>query len=285
MKAKKLITLLAMLLIFTLITVGCTQKIEEKIGGKIVEKIAEKTTDGNVQIDTKDGVSITTDGGTMQSGENLKWPGESMGSLPEPKATIISILQLEEENSTMVILSFEKDNGGADYMEKIADLGYIQRMLTKSDESVMYLGVKDDNTALMFNYDPTDLQGSITLMRDDDNAKTFFETEVKEETQEPLAVDMSQSMKWPKESMDNIPELKAQISSISLNTDSVSIGYKNIGLKDITAYIEEIKALGFNKNSMESIMDNFISYIASDSKDRTININWGSNEGFINYTK
>lgn len=285
MKSKKSIIIITMLISISLFSVGCADKIEEKIGNKIGEKIVEKATDGEVDVDTKDGVSIETEDGSMKTGENLEWPKESMGSLPKPKATIINITDLKEEDSTSVILNFDKKNGGPNYMEKLIDMGYIQRTLNKSNDSVMYMGVKDDNTAVIFSYQPEEEYGSITLSRNNDAAKEYFESKDDEKDEEPIELDMSESMNWPEDSMDDIPPIKAQISSVSLNNNNVSIGFKNIGREDIASYIEEIKSLGYDIDPMETIMDNVLSYTASNDKDRSISIRWTDNEGNINYNK
>lgn len=285
MKKRKVLILIAMLLSILIFTTGCMKKVEEKIGQKIGEKIVEKATDGQVKLDTKDGFSIEMEGGSMKTGENLEWPKESMGSLPKPKATIVSITELKEDESTSVILNFDKKNGGSDYMEKLIDLGYVQRSLNKSDEHIMFMGAKDDDTAVIFNFQPNEEYGSITIMRNNESAKEFFESEDKDVEEEPLEIDYAESMDWPSDSMDNIPPIKAQIQNVSLNKDHVSIGFKNIGRKDIVSYIEEIKALGFDESSSETTSDNFISYTASNNKGHIISVSWVDNEGFINYTK
>lgn len=284
MRSKKVIILIGMLLSVSLFATACGQSVEEKIGNKISEKIIEQATDGEVDVDTKDGLSIETEDGSVKAGENLKWPKESMGALPKPKATIISISEIKEEDSTSIILEFDKDNGGAEYMDQIIDLGYIETMLNRSDDYIMYLGVKDDNTSIGYTYYEDERQGTIMIYRDNDGAKEYFEVkEDKENNEKPLEIDASESMDWPKDSMGNIPPLKAQISGISTKEDHISVEFKNIGRDGILSYIEEIKKLGFDENITELKMEDQISYTALDNKNHTIMINWYGNEGNMVY--
>lgn len=168
MKSKKSIVLIVMLLIVSLFSMGCVKKAQEKIGTKIGEKVIEKATGGEVNIDTEDGMSIEMEDGAVKTGENLEWPQERMGSLPKPDATIKSITQIED-SSTSVILSFDKKNGGSDYMQKLIDLGYEQTSLSESEDHLMYMGTKDeDDTAIIFNYQPSEEYGSITLIQDNE---------------------------------------------------------------------------------------------------------------------
>ena len=287
MKTKKSIILIALLLSISLFTTACSNKIEEKIGGKIAEKAIEKATDGevDVNVDSKDGVSIEMGEGSMEMGENLDWPKDSMGSLPEPKATIVSITELKEENSTSLILSFNKKDGGADYMDKLIDLGYIQTSIVKSEMGNIYTGVKDDNSVVMLSYQTDEEQGSLMYMRDNDIAKEHFAREDEEEDEELYKIDPETSMDWPEDSMDDIPELKAQITSVSRDQNRVSIGYESVREEDISEYVEKIKKLGFVLHSNEIIMNKVLSYSATNDEEYMINISWSKGEGSITYTK
>lgn len=283
MKIKKYLVLFPLLLTVLLFSLGCGDTIKENITEKAIEKI----TDGQVDIDTKDGeVSVGTDDGGLKVGEDLEWPKESMGSLPEPDASIMSIADLQEDDSTTVILEFNEKDGGDDYMQKLQDQGYIQQSFTKSEMGTMYMAAKDDNTLVALSYDGVENTGSIMFNRDDDSAKDFFENKMNEEAdEEPIEINMAESMDWPKDAMDNIPPIKAQITSVSQDSNRVSIGFKGLAEKDMASYIDEIKSLGFDLKVTEMIMDDFFNYSASNKDDHLIAIGWGSNEGTITYTK
>lgn len=67
MKTKNMM-LLPILLSISLFTIGCGDKIEEKI----TETVIEKATDSEVDLDMKDGeASFETEGGSLKTGENL----------------------------------------------------------------------------------------------------------------------------------------------------------------------------------------------------------------------
>lgn len=208
-----------------------------------------------------------------------------MASLPKPDAQIVSIAEMQEEEATVIILVFNDKDGGSDYMKKLSDIGYVQRSITKSEGSVMYMEAKDDNTSVMLSYEPTEGNGSITLSRNDESTKEFFESKMDDVDEEPIEINMEESMDWPKDAMDNIPVIKAQITSVAQDNERVSIGFKGINEKDMTSYIDEIKSLGFDLKVTEMVMDDFLAYTASNYKEDLISINWTSNEGTITYTK
>lgn len=234
----------------------------------------------------KDGeASFETEGGSLKTGENFDWPKDSMASLPKPDAQIVSIAEMQEEDATAIILIFNDKDGGSDYMKKLSDIGYVQRSITKSEGSVMYMEAKDDNTSVMLSYEPTEGNGSITLSRNDESTKEFFESKMDNVDEEPIEINMEESMDWPKDAMDNIPVIKAQITSVAQDNERVSIGFKGINEKDMTSYIDEIKSLGYDLKVTEMVMDDFLAYTASNYKEDLISINWTSNEGTITYTK
>lgn len=286
MKRRKSIILIALFLSIALFSTGCAKKLEEKIGGKIVEKAIEKASGGEVTIDTKDGVSIEMEGGSMTTGDNLEWPKESMMSLPKPKANILSISELKEQDSTAVIVDFDNENGGDEYLQEVLDSGYVQKSINRSEGIVLFTGYKDDNTIVMLSYQPNEKYGNISIVRNDETVKDLLESATdSEDIQEPLQVNMEESMEWPKDAMDDIPPIKAQIIYVSLSNEAVSISFENIGKKDIADYIEKIKSSGYDKNPAESEMDNYLSYSGSNSSEKTITITWNENMGSIYYVK
>lgn len=283
MKLKKRLILLPIFLSFLLFSLGCGNTIKESI----TEKVIEKVTDGQVDVNTKEGeVSFGADEGSLKVGENLEWPKNKFDSLPEPDANIMSITELEEGESTSVILQFNKEDGAPDYIERLEALGYIQQALTKTGTTTIYSAANKDNSLVIFSHDTEENSGSITYSRDNDTAKDFFENKMnKEDEAEEIEINMDESMDWPKGSMDNIPPIKAQITSVSEDSNSVSVGFKGISQDDMADYIDEIKTLGFDLEVMEMIMVDFLNYSASNEKEQTITVNWTSNEGNINYNR
>lgn len=284
MKTKKYILFVSIMVGILIFASGCGKSMEERIGEKVSEKVLEKATGGDVDVDTKDGVSIETEEGSMKTGEDLGWPESSMAQLPEPNAKVVSITEVKEEDAITVMLAFDKKDGGSKYMEELIDIGYVERSTSKSDQNITFTGVKEDGTAVIFSYEPDGEFGNIMFYRDNDGAKEFFEEDSKEE-EEIEEIDPENSMDWPEDSMDKLPELKAEISNVSKQEGQVAIGFKKVSKKDILAYIEKVKSSGFDANPMETVSDNFISYTALNSKEETITINWSDNGGSIRYIK
>lgn len=282
MKNKRSILLIIIVLILSVFSTGCMNKVKETIGTKAAEKMIEKATDGEVEIDTKDGVSIETKDGSMKTGENLEWPEEDMNPLPKPDAQVFSLVKLDD-NATTVILKFNKQNGGDDYLQRIIDMGYIQTTKSDMGEMVIFMAVNDDNTDIMFTRNLEDDSGSITLNKDSEIARNFFKEY--NEAEEDYEEDYSDSMEWPKDTMDNLPELRANITGISINENTVLINFTGVNRDTIVDYIEDIISLGFDIESTEYTEKRFLNYSARNNDNKYFTINWSEGEGSINYTK
>lgn len=178
MFSNKKILLILIVLIVSVLSMGCMNKIEEKIGTSIGEKIVEKTTGQEIDVDTDEqSVTMKSEGMTVQSGENLDWPSDKMGNLPDPGGNIISIAEIEEGNSTRVMTEFGEDEevDVKEYIKQVEDLGYVEGSINESDIAYLYIGYKEESTRVGIDYMAMFNTISVWYAEDDDEDREFFE--------------------------------------------------------------------------------------------------------------
>ena len=287
MKNRKAIFLVLIVLAISVFATGCMDKVNEKIGTKIGEKVLEKALGEDVKIDTKGNtMSIGTKDGGFQVGEDLDWPADKMSPLPKPKGNVVSITEIAENKTTSVIISFKDKDGPRDYLKKIKDLGYVESSVTESEGYFLYTGFKDDNTQVMFQAEHSEQNGILTLTKDSENAKAFFEKENEPDVELDLTgVDMTDEVPWPKDQMDKIPELEGKITNVTTSKEYVYVEFDYVKKDDMLAYIKDIKSMGFDKDSIEMSQKDSIFYAATNGKDYGISINWQGKVASVNYTK
>ena len=158
MKIRKLISVLLMVVI--LFSLSACGKITEKIAEKGIEKLVEDKTGAEVDI-TKDGATINVDGGSIQSGEDLDWPKDAMGELPEPKAKVTFIMVNEaNKGGSVTIADFDEDKA-KQYVEKLKDMGFKEVMKMEDSESIAFVGTSDKGEQVNFSYSIESKEGVI----------------------------------------------------------------------------------------------------------------------------
>lgn len=138
---------------------GCGS-VEDKIAEKATEGIAEKAVGGKVDI-TKDGVKIEKEGVTYETGQDLKWPKESMGDIPEPKAEISAILNADADKGGTVAFTDMSIEDAKKYVEKLKELGYKDGMSFADKDMFSHSGKNSSGASVMFTYSISPKEGSI----------------------------------------------------------------------------------------------------------------------------
>lgn len=122
MKVKSLMLLL--LVVILSVSICACSKVKEKIAEKGMEALLENATGADVDL-SKDGIAVEVGGEKIEVGENLKWPEEAMGGLPEPNAKITFVnAGSAGEGGSVNVEGFELDDAKK-YMEQIKSMGYI----------------------------------------------------------------------------------------------------------------------------------------------------------------
>lgn len=143
MLKKNISRLLVVVMVFSLMAVVTScGKVKEKIGEKIAEEATEKLLGENVEINN-DGFEIKgEDGESFQVGEELDWPEDSMGDIPEFKGSIIS--SYSDDQTCTVILEDVDSDDVEDYIDELKDMDFEDGLEANNDEMIMYSGTRED---------------------------------------------------------------------------------------------------------------------------------------------
>lgn len=275
MKRRPFIIFILIITVFTVFMTGCKKKIEDKI----TEKIVEKTTGAQVDID-KGTTTIKTGEGTTQTGQNLKWPKDKMGNLPELKANINTVLENKEKTIGMIYFDGLKKDDAIKYVNSIKKLNYKSLLETTSSDGFMYSGKDEDGSEVVFSY-LNDGTGSISytdkpfMFQDNPN-----NSDSTKKTSGSENIDMTDAVPWPKDFFKNIPELEGKITEVSSSSPQAKFIYIEYVIKeDALNYIEKLKKIGFTESPSESMSGDSLNYEASNENEDHIIFSW-SNTGY-----
>lgn len=273
MKRKIFILFILLTIIISSLTTGCKKKIEEKIA----EKIIEGTTGAKVDIN-KDTTTIKTEQGETKIGENLKWPKDKMGNLPEVKANINMVMEDKEATLGMIYFSDMKKGDAEKYIEAIKELKYESVFETSSDDGFMYSGKDEDGSEVVFSYS-NDGAGSLSYT---DKQFMFIENPYDGEFtgDAPSAgdIDMTDDVPWPKDFFNDIPELEGKITEVSSGSPQDKFVFvEYVTKEDALDYMEKLKDLGFVKAPSESVSGSSLNYEAGNEKGGYIVFSWSDN--------
>ncbi|MBU7006511.1 hypothetical protein [Phosphitispora fastidiosa] len=141
---------------------GCSS-IEDKIAEKATEKIVEGATGAQVDVD-KGSVKVEGEGGSFEAGQDMDWPQDAMGDLPEPKAAVTGVIKAGAESCTVTFTEMVSDDA-KEYIAALTELGYKDGMNIADQESLMLAGTKDDGSSVSFIYNITAKEGTVTYTK------------------------------------------------------------------------------------------------------------------------
>lgn len=274
MKRKIFILFILLTIIISSLTTGCKKKIEEKIA----EKIIEGTTGGKVDIN-KDTTTIKTEQGETKIGENLKWPNDKMGNLPELKANITMVMEDKEATLGMIYFSDMKKGEAEKYIEAIKELKYESVFETSSEDGFMYSGKDEDGSEVVFSYFK-DGTGSLSYT---DTQFMFVENpydgEFTGDAPSTGDIDITDDVPWPKDFFKDVPELEGKITEVSSGSPQDKFVYlEYVTKEDAFDYMEKLKNLGFVDSPSESISGGYLNYQAGNEKGDYIVFDWSDSE-------
>lgn len=257
------------ILILVIISTGCKKTIEEKI----VENLVEDATGADVDIN-KDSATIKTGSSETKVGNNLKWPKDKMGNLPELKANITTAMEDKELTLSMIYFDALDKDEASKYVGKIKDLGYESVFETSDTNGFMYSGKDEDGSEVIFAY-YYDGTGSLSYT---DKPFMFIPGQSESATSQE-EIDMTDVAPWPKDFVDDFPEIEGKISQLStIDEQSKYIYVEYVKREDAISYIETLKNAGFNSSISESLSSGYISFEASRDNGDYIVISWSDDE-------
>lgn len=283
MKFKIFIILIVILSIFI---TGCTNKVEEKIA----EKILEDATDGTVDI-SNDIATIKTGNTETRMGENLKWPKDIMGELPELKANINMIMEDydKERDISIGIVYFDnlKSDDAENYVEAIKELKYEAVFETSSEEGFFYSGNDESGSEVYFEYNK---DGSGSLSHTDNQfmfSENPYDSNSSGSSSSSEDIDMTDDIPWPSEFFNDVPEIEGKITQVSSGSPQDKFVYIEYVTKDNALdYLDKLKDNGFVDYPSESLSGSYLSYEAGNDNGDYIIFDWSDNEtATINFMK
>lgn len=275
MKRKNFIIFIILIATLATLMTGCKKKIEEKIA----EKIIEDATGGKVDI-SKDITTIKTEQGETKVGENLKWPKDKVGNLPELKANFVMIS--EDIEKTLIFLSFDslKKDVAEKYVESIKKLNYKTEFETSSSDGFMFSGKDEDGSEVIFSFF-NDGTGSLSYT---DKPFMFqenpYDGDSSGDSSQGEDIDMTDDVPWPKDFFKDIPELEGKIIEVSSGSPQDKFVYIEYVTKEVAMdYLEKLKKAGFTESPSESVSGGYLNYEAGNDRGDYIVFDW-SDSGY-----
>lgn len=146
---KKMVTVL--LVVIMVLSLSACSKVADKIAEKGAEALVEKATGAEVDI-SKDGTEIKIDGGNIQAGDDLKWPGDAMGNLPEPKGKVTFVMVDDATKGGTIAMSGMELEDAKQYVEKLKEMGFKGGMSFQDEDGVFFGGTNDKGEQANFSY-------------------------------------------------------------------------------------------------------------------------------------
>ncbi|PKM94479.1 MAG: hypothetical protein CVU84_10455 [Firmicutes bacterium HGW-Firmicutes-1] len=146
--------LVVVLIISMLLMATSCGKIKDKIGEKFTEKVTEKVLGEDVEING-DGFKVNGEDGSFETGEDLDWPEDVMGDLPEFKGNITTLWK--DEKSCSIVFADGDEDDVKDYAEELEDIDFEDGIETDQDDIFMFSGTREsEGDTITITYSGTD---------------------------------------------------------------------------------------------------------------------------------
>ncbi len=165
MKFSKAIAIVLIIGMVALLT-ACG-KISEKVAQKGIEKMLESQIGEDVDI-TDSGLKIGNKDEGFELGDDLEWPKDKMGDLPEPAGKVTFVMKAST-GCSVTVGEITKDEI-KDYVEKIKDLGYEVIVDAEANGIYLFKG-KKDNTSVSLQHEEGSEEAAIIYALEDEEAE------------------------------------------------------------------------------------------------------------------
>jgi len=229
---------------FMITACGSGSKTDENNGGQ---------TQGNA------GQSGSTNG-DLDVGQNLKWPADNMGNLPELKGKITAVLKDDSTGQCTVAFSEMAKEDAQAYITEMKKMGYTGEMSMADEESLIHSGKAADGSTAVFTYNITAKEGAISY--GSGNASG----------QSATAADMNDAASWPEDFMESVPELAGENNDgVHDNNKSITVHLEYVDQAIFEGYIKFLKQNGFTTDVDESTSVSAIDFRAYNAKGEWVN--------------
>ncbi len=243
-------------------------------GGKTED--SGKTEDGGKAAQENAG-NVST-GAELDFGQNLKWPADSMGKLPEITGKITGVLKDDGSGQCTVAFSeMTKENAQA-YIAEMKKMGYTGELSMADEESLVHSGKAADGSTAFFTYNVTAKEGTISY----GSGKTSG--------QSAAEIDRNDAAPWPKNFMESVPELAGRITDVvNDNNKKVTVSLEYVDKAIFEDYIKLLKLNGFTQDADENTSVSAIDFRAYNAQGEWVNaylrIEEGNNTATITMEK
>lgn len=207
--------------------------------------------------------------GDLDLGENLKWPAESMGKLPEINGKITAVLKDDSTGQCTVAFAEMKKVDAEAYVAELKKLGLTGELDMADSESILHSGKAADGSTAVFAYNITSQEGTLSYGTGDASVQSA-----------DTAVDMNDAASWPEDFMESVPELAGKIVDVvNDNNKNVTVSLEYVDKAIFEGYIDLLKVNGFTKDVDESTSVSSIDFRAYNAKGEWVNAYLNIEEG------
>lgn len=186
---------------------------------------------------------------SIDLGEDLKWPKDVMGNLPEPIGKITAVISDEATKQCIVTFAEMSKEEAAAYAKKIEELGYVGGLKVSDVDLISINGEDTTGAKVDFLYNVSTKEGTVSF-RPKDVAQNSNPSA--DETSSAASVDMTDLAAWPSGYIAGIPELQGRIVNVLKNDDSVSVDLEYVEKTDFENCVKQLKENGYTKDIDET---------------------------------
>lgn len=260
---KSRLLIMTILVIFAMIAMTACGT-SSKTNDSNVKKTDQAQTSGNSDKNEND------NSGSITTGEQLKWPKELMGNLPEPKGKITVVLKDTSQGQCTVAFSEMAKEDAKNYTIKIKEIGYKEDLEATDAESIIMSGTAKDGSQVCFTYKIASKEGTVIY-----NSKGINSASDSNAPQ-----DMTDAMPWPKDFIKGVPELTGKIVDVvNRNGNNTTVYLEYVNKADFEKYVDQLKENGYTVESDETSNVESIDFRANNADGDYVHAYLSINEG------
>ncbi|MFA6940134.1 MAG: hypothetical protein WCQ54_04020 [Clostridiaceae bacterium] len=124
-------------------------------------KTDENSTPDKVKINN-DSITVNEGSSEIKAGESLKWPGDLMIDIPEPKIKITAVLKDDSKGQCTVAFAELSNEDAKAYVAKLKSNGYSGGMELSDENSILFSGIDGKGSQACFAYNAATKEGTIS---------------------------------------------------------------------------------------------------------------------------
>lgn len=212
---------------------------------------------------------------SIDLGEDLKWPKDFMGNIPEPIGKITAVISDEATKQCTVTFAEMSKEDAAAYAKRIEELGYVGGLKVSDADLISINGEDTTGARVDFLYNVSPKEGVISF-RSKDAAQDG--NPGISGTSSTLSVDMTDLASWPSEYIAGIPELHGKIVDVLESDGSVSVDLEYVEKSDFENYVKQLKENGYTKDIDETSGLSTIDFRAYNENGDWVHAYWNAGE-------